>query len=138
MRAVRLNEWGKPLELEDIPQPVPTNDEVLVRVHAASINPFDSAVHAGYLQSMAKTPMTFGTDFAGEVVAVGSNITHLKPGDAVYGLCPLGTGAFAEYTTVKADGVALKPKSWDFVYSAVTPLPSIAAWKSLFELLQVK
>jgi NADPH:quinone reductase-like Zn-dependent oxidoreductase len=138
MKAARLNEWGKPLDLEDIPQPEPNNDEVLVRVHAASINPFDSAVQAGYLQSMAKIPMTLGTDFAGEVVAVGSDITHLKPGDAVYGLCPLGTGAFAEYTTVKANQVTLKPKSWDYACSAVTPLPSMAAWKSLFELLQIK
>jgi NADPH:quinone reductase-like Zn-dependent oxidoreductase len=72
------------------------------------------------------------------VAAVGSSITHLKPGDEVYGLCPLGTGAFAEYTTVKANAVTRKPKSWDYVCSAITPLPSMAAWKSLFELLQVK
>ena len=74
MKAMRLNEWGKALELEEIPQPVPDADQVLVRVHAAPINPFDAAVHAGYLQSMAKIPMTLGTDFAGDVVAVGANI----------------------------------------------------------------
>ena len=138
MKAIRLNEWGKDLQLEDIPQPKPNDDEVLVRVHAASINPFDAAVQAGYMQSMAKTPMTLGSDFAGEVVAVGSNITHLKPGDAVYGLSPLGTGAFAEYTTAKAHEVTHKPKSLDYVTSAAVPLPSMAAWKSLFELLQVQ
>lgn len=138
MKAIRLNEWGQALKLEDIPQPKPNDDEVLVRIHAASINPFDAAVQAGYMQAMAKTPMTFGTDFAGEVVTVGSNITHLKPGDAVYGLSPLGTGAFAEYTTVKAHEVALKPQSLDFISSSAVPLPSMAAWKSLFELLQLK
>ena len=138
MKAVRLNEWGKELALENIPRPEPKEDEVLVRVHAASINPFDAAVQAGYMQSMAKTPMTLGSDFAGEVVKVGSKITHLKPGDAVYGLSPLGTGAFAEYTTVKAHEVTHKPKSLDYANSAVVPLPSMAAWKSLFELLQVK
>jgi NADPH:quinone reductase-like Zn-dependent oxidoreductase len=138
MKAARLNEWGTPLVLEDVPVPVPSNDELLVRVHAASINPFDSAVQAGYMQGMAKTPMTLGTDFAGVVVAVGSSITHMKPGDAVYGLCPLGSGAFAEYTIVKAHQVAFKPQSWDYACSAVAPLPSMAAWKSLFELLQVK
>lgn len=138
MRAARLNEWGQPLKLEDIPEPEPNNDEVLVRIHAASINPFDSAVQAGYLQSMAKIPMTLGTDFAGDVVAVGSNIKHLKPGDAVYGLSPLGSGAFAEYTVAKAHEVILKPATWDYICSAVAPLPSMAAWKSLFELLQVK
>src|SRR4030066_252510 len=110
MKAIRLNEWGKALELEDVPQPEPNDNEVLVRVHAASINPFDSALQAGYLQAMAKTPLTMGTDFAGEVVSAGSSITHLKPGDAVYGLRPLGAGAFAEYTTAKAHELTHKPR----------------------------
>ena len=138
MKAIRLNEWGKALVLENIPQPKPNDDEVLIRVHAASINPFDAAVQAGYMQSMAKTPLTMGTDFSGEVVEVGSNITHLKPGDAVYGLSPLGAGAFAEYTTAKAHEVTRKPQSWDYTCAAVMPLPAMAAWKSLFELLQLK
>jgi NADPH:quinone reductase-like Zn-dependent oxidoreductase len=60
MKAIRLNEWGKALVLENIPQPKPNDDEVLIRVHAASINPFDAAVQAGYLQNMAKTPLTRG------------------------------------------------------------------------------
>jgi len=120
MKAVRLNDWGKSLDLEveDIPQPEPADDEVLVRVHAASINPFDAAVQAGYLQSMAKVPMTLGTDFSGDVVSVGSEITHLKPGDAVYGLSPLGRGAFAEFTTVKTHEVTRKPLSLDYVTAA--------------------
>jgi NADPH:quinone reductase-like Zn-dependent oxidoreductase len=71
-------------------------------------------------------------------VSVGSNITHLKPGDAVYGLSPLGTGAFAEYTTVKAHELTHKPKSLDYISSAAAPLPTMAAWTSIFELLQVK
>ena len=66
MKAMRLNTWGQPVQLEDIPQPVPAKDEVLVRVHAASINPFDSFVQAGYMQGMVSTPLTLGTDFAGE------------------------------------------------------------------------
>jgi NADPH:quinone reductase-like Zn-dependent oxidoreductase len=133
-----LNEWGKAIELEELPQPEPNENEVLVRVHAASVNPFDSAVQLGYLQSYAKVPMTMGTDFAGEVVSVGSNITHVKPGDAVYGLCPLGAGAFAEYTLAKAHEVVLKPRSLDYIHASTVPLPTMAAWKSLFELLQVK
>lgn len=56
MRAVRINEWGKPIELEEVPRPVPADDEVLVRVHAASINPFDHAIAAGYVAFMASTP----------------------------------------------------------------------------------
>jgi len=138
MKAVRLNEWGKALELEDIPLPEPKEDEVLVRVRNASINPFDAALWAGYLQGMAQTPLTMGVDFAGDVISVGSKITHVKPGDAVYGLCPLGAGAFAEYTLVKAHEVTHKPKSLDYVFAAALPLPAMAAWKSLFELLEIK
>ena len=111
---------------------------MLVRIHAASINPFDAAIHAGYLQYMAHVPMTLGTDFSGEVAAVGKNITHLKPGDVVFGLSPLGTGAFAEFITVKSHEVTYKPKSLDFISSAAVPLPATAAWISLFDLLNVK
>src|SRR5438093_8117559 len=57
MKAVRVNEWGKPVQVEDIPQPLPNNDEVLVRIHAASINPFDTAVIAGYMSFMATPPI---------------------------------------------------------------------------------
>jgi len=138
MRAARLNAWGKPLELEDVPQPEPNDDEVLVHVHAASINPFDAAIQAGYLQDMARIPLTLGTDFAGTLVAVGKNITHLKPGDAIYGLSPLGAGSFAEFMTAKAHEVIHKPQSLDYISAAAVPLPAVAAWKSLFELLQVK
>jgi NADPH:quinone reductase-like Zn-dependent oxidoreductase len=138
VKAYRLNQWGKALELEQVQKPEPKDNEVLVRIHAASINPFDTALQAGYLQSMAKTPLTMGVDFAGEVEAVGSKVTHLKPGDAVYGLSPLGAGTFAEFTTVKEHEVTHKPKSLDFAHSAALPLPAVAAWKSLFELLQVK
>lgn len=138
MKAARLNQWGGALELEDVPIPKPNEDEILIKIHAASLNPFDTAVQAGYLQEMAKVPMTLGTDFAGEVTEVGSNISHLKSGDAVYGLSPLGTGAFAEYMTVKAHEVIHKPESLDFVASSSLPLPSMAAWKALFELLQLE
>jgi len=138
MKAYRLNDWGKPLDLEDIPRSEPNDNEVLVRIRAASINPFDAAIQAGYLQGMAKIPMTLGTDFAGDVVAIGKNITHVKPGDAVFGLSPLGAGAFAEYIIVKAHEVTKKPKSLDYISSAAVPLPAMAAWVSLFELLQVK
>jgi NADPH:quinone reductase-like Zn-dependent oxidoreductase len=138
MKAVRVTEWGKPVQVEDIPQPIPGNDEVLVRIHAASLNPFDSAVLAGYMQAMVTTPMTLGTDFAGEVMSVGSDITHVKPGDAVYGLVVLRGGTFTEYVTVKAHEVTHKPKSLDFVQSAAVPLASLAAWQSLFDLAQLQ
>jgi NADPH:quinone reductase-like Zn-dependent oxidoreductase len=138
MKAIRVNAWGTPVQIEDIPQPIPGNDEVLVRVYAASINPFDTAVLAGYLAFMATPPLTLGTDFAGDVVAVGADITHVQPGDAVYGLVVLRSGTFAEYTTVKAHEVSLKPTSLDYIHAAALPLPSMAAWQSLFDLAQLQ
>jgi NADPH:quinone reductase-like Zn-dependent oxidoreductase len=138
MKAVRVNEWGKPVQLEDVPQPKPAADEVLVRVHAASINPFDAAIAAGYLSFMAATPLTLGADFSGEVVEVGKDVTHVKPGDAVYGLVPARSGTFSEYATPKTHEVALKPQSLDHIYASTIPLPAMAAWQSLFEHGQFK
>ena len=137
MKAIRVNEWGKTV-LENLPQPTPNNDEVLVRIHAASINPFDTAVLAGYMSSMITLPITLGTDFSGEVVAVGADIKHVKPGDAVYGLVPAHSGTFAEYTTAKANEVTHKPKSLDYINAAALPLPSMAAWQSLFDIAQLQ
>ncbi|MBI5959857.1 MAG: NADP-dependent oxidoreductase [Chloroflexi bacterium] len=138
MKAVRLNQWGQSLAVEDLSQPTPTNEEVLVHVHAASLNPVDSFVIAGYLQSMLQVPLTPGTDFAGEVVAVGADVTHVKPGDAVYGMIPLRGGAFAEYAVAKGNEVALKPLTLDYIEAAAVPLAAIAAWQSLFDLAQVQ
>ena len=138
MKAARLYEWGKPIMIEEMPEPEASDDEVLVRIHAASVNPFDNAVHAGYLQYMASVPMTMGTDFAGKVAAVGKNITHLSPGDEVFGSSPLGRGTFAEYIPVKAHEIARKPSSVDYTHSAAVPLSSMAAWISLFDQLQIQ
>jgi NADPH:quinone reductase-like Zn-dependent oxidoreductase len=133
MKAVRVNAWQQPLQIEDLPDPTPQNDEVLVRVRAASLNPLDAAVWAGYLSFMLTPPLTLGTDFAGEVVAVGEDIQHVAPGDAVYGLVPMHSGTFAEFTVAKAHEVAHKPRSLDYIQAAALPLPSMAAWQSLFD-----
>lgn len=131
MKAARITQWGQPLQVEDIPQPTPSADEVLVKVHAASLNPVDSFVVAGYLQSMLAVPMTPGTDFAGEVAAVGASVTHVRPGDAVYGLQPMRGGTFAEYSVAKSTEVALKPASLTYTEAAAVPLTALAAWQAL-------
>jgi NADPH:quinone reductase-like Zn-dependent oxidoreductase len=137
MKAVRINEWGKPVQIEDLPQPSPADDEVLVRVHAASVNPVDRAIAAGYLNMIYTAPLTLGMDFAGEVAATGAGVKHVKPGDGVYGFSPSG-GAFAEYAVVKASGVAPKPRSLDAVHAAAVPLTGLSAWQTLFDLARLK
>jgi len=138
MKAMRLNAWGQPLQAEQIDRPEPGSDEVLVQVRAASINPFDTWVHAGYMQQLFSVPLTLGTDFAGEVVKVGAEIEHVKAGDAVYGLVPMHPGSFAEYVVAKASEVALKPKTLDYVQAAAVPLASLAGCQSLLTLGEAK
>lgn len=138
MKAVRINAWQQPPQVEDLPQPTPQSDEVLIRVHAASLNPFDTAVLAGYMSFMLTPPITLGTDFAGEVVAAGADIQHVAPGDAVYGLVPLHNGTFAEFTIAKAHELAHKPKSLDYIHASALPLPVMAAWQSLFDRAQLQ
>ncbi|MBI3151777.1 MAG: NADP-dependent oxidoreductase [Chloroflexi bacterium] len=137
MKAVRVNEWAKPVNVEEIPQPSPANDEVLVRVHAAGVDPMEAGVAAGYLQSMLSVPLTLGRNFAGEVVAVGEDVKHVKPGDAVYGMSPI-QATFAEYAAVKAHGVAHKPKSLDDVQAAAVPVVGLSAWQALVDLAKLQ
>jgi NADPH:quinone reductase-like Zn-dependent oxidoreductase len=138
MKAVRIHQWGQPVQVEDVPQPIPEKDEVLLRVHAASLNPVDSFAVAGYMQSMLSLPFIPGTDLAGEVVAVGSAVTHVKPGDAVYGMIAFRGGTFAEFAAVKGLEVAPKPQSLDYVQAAAVPLTALAAWQTAIDLARVQ
>jgi NADPH:quinone reductase-like Zn-dependent oxidoreductase len=82
---------------------------------------------------MTHTPMTLGVDFSGEVVKVGKDVTHVKPGDEVYGVTPFRSGTFAEYTAPKSSELALKPKSLNHIQASTLPLPSMTSWQTLFE-----
>lgn len=131
MKAARMNQWKAPLTIEELPEPTPGDDQVLVRVRAASVNPIDRVIASGMLASMYSVPMTPGTDFAGEVVAVGSNVTHVRPGDAVFGMS-LARGTFAEFAAVSAEGVAHRPRAVDDLHAAAVPLSGLTAWQTLF------
>lgn len=128
---------GKTCERRRNTPPSPANDEVLVRVHAAGVDPMEAGVAAGYLQSMLSVPLTLGRNFAGEVVAVGEDVKHVKPGDAVYGMSPI-QATFAEYAAVKAHGVAHKPKSLDDVQAAAIPVVGLSAWQALVDLAKLQ
>jgi NADPH:quinone reductase-like Zn-dependent oxidoreductase len=138
MKACRVNEWGEPVEIEEVARPSPAADEVLVRVRAASINPMEVFVAAGYVKAMLQVPLTIGTDFAGEVAEVGADITHVKPGDNVYGFVPMRGGTFAEYVVAKGSEVAPMPKSLSFEQAAAVPLTALAAWQGLYKTANLK
>jgi NADPH:quinone reductase-like Zn-dependent oxidoreductase len=138
MKAVRIHEYGGPevLRYEDAPRPEAGPGEVLIRVHAAGVNPVDWKVRAGYAKDRLKYKMPFipGWDVSGVVEAVGSGVSRLKVGDEVYSRPDISRdGSYAEYMVVKESEVALKPKSIDHVHAAAIPLAALTAWQALFD-----
>src|ERR1700736_4973627 len=99
MKAIRVEQFGGPevLKLEEVATPKPGPGQVLVRVHAAGVNPYDTYMRAGTYAIKPPLPYTPGSDAAGVVEAVGSGVTKVKPGDRVYTAQTI-TGAYAEYT----------------------------------------
>jgi NADPH:quinone reductase-like Zn-dependent oxidoreductase len=139
MRAVVYTDYGPPdvLEVKDIKKPEPNDDQVLVKVHAAAVNPYDWHFIRGtpYMMRMMmgglrkpKDPR-IGVDYAGTVEAVGKNVTRFKPGDEVFGN---RTGAFAEYLCARADrAIALKPANITFEQAAGVPVAGLTALQGL-------
>jgi NADPH:quinone reductase-like Zn-dependent oxidoreductase len=138
MKAIVYRCYGPPtvLKYEDIEKPTPAEDEVLVKVHAASVNPLDWHYMRGtpYIVrtdsglGAPKNPR-LGVDFAGTVEAVGKNVTSFKPGDEVFGG---KTGAFAEYVTVREKrALVLKPANVTFEQAASVPIAAITALQAL-------
>lgn len=143
MRAVRIHNYGglEQMELESIAIPKPAADEVLIKVHAAGVNPVDWKIREGYLAEIIphKFPLTLGWDFAGEVAAVGQDVEKWRVGDAVYARPDLSkNGAYAEYITVSADEIASKPKTLSWQKSAAVPLVTLTAWQALNDIGQLK
>ena len=145
MKAIVYRCYGSPdvLQLEDVEKPAPADDEVLVRVRAASVNPLDWHYMRGspYIMRLgsglgAPDDSSMGVDFAGTVEAVGGNVTRFKPGDEVFG----GRGgAFAEYVIVPEDrALVLKPANMTFAQAASVPIAAITALQALRDKGQVK
>lgn len=142
MKAVRIHTYGGPevLTYEDVPLPAIADDDVLIRVYAAAVNPVDWKIREGHLQSFLpyQLPLVLGWDVSGVVEAVGAKVTTCKPGDEVYSRPNIERdGAYAEYIAVKASEVALKPQTIDHVHAAAVPLAGITAWHCLFESAQL-
>lgn len=133
MKAVRIHKYGGPrvLKYEDVPLPEPKEDELLIRVHAAGVNPADWQIRSGKRFKLKKPfSLILGGDLSGVVEAVGSSVTNFVVGDVVYGtMC----GAYAEYVTAPATNVAHKPRSLDHIQAAAMPVVSLTAWQALFD-----
>jgi NADPH:quinone reductase-like Zn-dependent oxidoreductase len=136
MRALVLKRYGKSdnVAFADVPRPIPKADEMLVKVHAAAINPIDNAIPKGTFKAILKPqlPAAMGSDLAGVVFEVGNRVTRFKPGDAVFAsVFELGTGALAEFAIVPESAAALKPANLDFVQAASIPMVGLTSWQAL-------
>ncbi|MEB3865680.1 NADP-dependent oxidoreductase [Acinetobacter sp. IK31] len=141
MKAAYINRYGHidDVQVGEQPKPSLSKDAVLVKVHAASINPLDIRVLEGEFKAIlpVKFPFILGSDFAGTVIEVGSNVTQFKAGDEVYAKIDLN-GAFAEYTVVQQSSLALKPKNISMELAASLPLVALTAWQALVEIAKVQ
>ena len=138
MNAVRLHGYGGPemLIFEEAPRPAPGEGEILIRVHAASVNPFDAAVRAGYMVDFFshELPLILGTDASGVVEEVGPGVQTFAPGDDVYARAGVHRdGSYAEYVVVAAADAAIKPQTLDFIHAAAIPHVVLTAWQGLYE-----
>jgi len=138
MNAIRIHQYGgvDVLRYEETAIPMPGENDVLVKVHASSVNPFDCALRAGYMAGFLNStlPLTLGTDVAGTVERVGRNVAAFSPGDEVYGRAGIfRDGGNAEYAAVSVADVAAKPKSIDFLHAAAVPHVTLTAWMALIE-----
>jgi NADPH:quinone reductase-like Zn-dependent oxidoreductase len=136
MRAIVCHRYGPPdvLKLEEIAKPTPADDEVLIKVHAATVNPVDRLFRGRpYLLRMMtglRKPKDsrVGIDVSGEVEAVGKNVTRFKPGDEVFGACK---GSFAEYACVSQSRFVLKPHNVTCEHAACVPVAALTALQGL-------
>jgi NADPH:quinone reductase len=137
MKAIRVHEFGAPevLKLEEIPTPKPGAGEVLVRVHAAGVNPYEGYQRAGTYSVKPNLPYTPGSDAAGVVEAVGEGVTKVKPGDRVYTARTL-SGSYAEYTLATEAMVHALPAKISFEQGAGVWVPCATAYHALFHSAQ--
>ena len=134
MKAAIIREYGSAIEIADVLQPALLADSVLIEVHAASVNPVDGIVQAGYLKEMMPItfPFTMGFDISGVVVEVGEQVSKFKKGDEVFSR-PNGmqAGTIAEYAVIKEEELAIKPANISHQEAASIPLVGLTAWQAM-------
>ena len=141
MRAFVIEGYKKDPTFIERPMPKISDNEVLVEVHAASINPLDTKIRKGELKLLLQydMPLTLGNDFSGTIIEVGKGVTKFNVGDEVYGR-PRSEkmGTFTEYLSVHEADIALKPKNLSFEEAASIPLVGLTSYQALHDILSVK
>lgn len=139
MKAAYIRRYGgnEAVELGELPAPQAGPGELLVEVHAASVNPVDFKIRSGMLKMIVPFgfPLILGNDLSGVVKAVGAGVTRFRPGDAVFArMDKQRIGAFAEFAVVAEADAAAKPANLTHVEAAAVPLAGLTAWQALFEI----
>ncbi|MGA3598876.1 NADP-dependent oxidoreductase [Lysinibacillus agricola] len=142
MNAAVIHHYGqKNLELTKMEIPKISSDDVLVEIHAASINPIDYKVRDGKVKMLLsyKMPLVLGNDFSGVIVKVGENVAEFQVGDEVYGRPRKSRiGTFAEYIAIHKDDIAIKPKNLSFEEAAAIPLVGLTTYQAFYDIMQLK
>ncbi|WP_226038094.1 NADP-dependent oxidoreductase [Aquibacillus saliphilus] len=143
MKAIVINEYGgkEALQEQDVPKPEINDNQVLVEVHATSINPIDWKLREGYLKAMLdfSFPIILGWDVAGIIVETGKDVKNFAVGDEVFARPDTtADGTYAEYTTVDENLLAKKPKNLSYEEAASIPLAGLTAWQCLVDKTEVK
>ncbi|EOJ27448.1 oxidoreductase, zinc-binding [Enterococcus faecalis EnGen0286] len=142
MKAALIHKYGqKELAIEEVPLPTIHDNDVLVKIIAASINPIDLKTKDGKVKMLLnyQMPLILGSDFAGIVVSVGKKVQNFRLGDAVYGRVPKNrVGTFAEYIAVDQAAVAMKPKNLTFEEAAAIPLVGLTSYQALHDIMNVQ
>jgi NADPH:quinone reductase-like Zn-dependent oxidoreductase len=127
------------MKFERVTRPNPGPNEVLIKVKAVGVGPWDAWIRAGKSALPQPLPLTLGSDLSGEVSAVGLAVSDLRVGDQVYGVTnPRFIGAYAEYAVASAGMIAAKPTSLSHVEAASVPVIAVTAWQALFDQAQLK
>lgn len=130
MKAVRIHTYGHAdqMKFEETPRPAIRNDEALVRIRAAGVNPVDWKIREGYLKDVLRSsfPLTLGQDFAGDIVEVGKDVRNFKPGDKVFGFA---SGTYAEYATLSVRDLVRMPATTDYAAAASLPTAGLTAYQ---------
>jgi NADPH:quinone reductase-like Zn-dependent oxidoreductase len=141
MQAVQIEEYGGPdvLYLRRLPIPTPIEGEVVVKVMAAGVGPWDGWIRAGKSVLPQPLPLTPGSDIAGVVVEVGPNVKELAVGDEIFGVTNRRfTDGYAQYARARVDMLAAKPSSMTFNEAASMPVIAVTAWQMLHEFASIK
>lgn len=143
MKAFIVDRYGSAdrARFSEVPDPQVREDDVLIRIHAAGVNPLDSKIRDGEFKLILpyRLPLVLGNELAGVVVRVGSRVRRFKPGDEVYARPDKDRiGTFAEFIAVAEDDLAIKPKHLTMAEAASIPLVGLTAWQALIETAKLK